>query len=160
VNLPYKLVTGDVISDELPWLDELYRTEFTAMASTVAGVPMVPSSSVVNGVNINVLVGRGARYENHLDSNPLTGVLFVTAHDSTVGGQLVFEPRDGDRVVVDPTPGVLALFDAREIPHSVTPLLADHGMRVSIPMNFFRADEGEVRPEGLDDYLYANVATR
>src|SRR5258708_1999809 len=76
--LAYRLVTGEVIARKLSWLDELYRTTLTTYASFVAMEPMIPSPDIRNGVNLNVLWQSGQRYERHTDSNPLTGILFVT----------------------------------------------------------------------------------
>ena len=52
------------------------------------GQSVLTSDKTINGVNINVLQGIGSRYESHLDTNPLTGLLFATTHASEEGGQL------------------------------------------------------------------------
>lgn len=90
-DIAYRLLDGNAVREQLPWLDALYRGELAAIASAAAGRPLVPALSVQAGVNVNVLDGPGGRYELHLDSNPLTGLLFVTAHDADGGGQLLFQ---------------------------------------------------------------------
>ena len=66
------------------------------------------------------------RFECHIDSNPLTGLLFCTDH--LTGGELVFahdaEAADiaaveRDCSVIRPHAGHLIFFDARRHPHYV-----------------------------------------
>lgn len=146
------LVTGDTIREHLPWLYSLYENEFLQLASTVAQQPLYPCTDVVASININVLRGRGARYEWHVDSNPLTGMLYVTTHRYGDGGELVFE-KDGTRTTVYPEAGIFIAFDAREIPHTVLPLSKD-AVRLSIPMNYYHSKDQQTRLSGLDSYLY------
>lgn len=112
----------------------------------------------MSGVNVNVLDGSNSRYELHLDSNPLTGVLFFTSHDEKSGGQLVFE-RDGRRATVNPRAGWFLLFDAREIPHSVTPVNGRRA-RISAPMNYYFEDDEIERPEALTATCIINSRSR
>ena len=106
--------------------------------------------------NINA-TPRNARYEWHVDSNPLTGLLFATTHDPGEGGQLLFKPDPVARpneswsLHVSPRAGTLLIFDAREAAHVVTRLNAD--IRLSVPMNYYHRGKQE-RPEDLDGYLY------
>jgi hypothetical protein len=154
-DIPYRLLDGIGIENHLPWLDALYRGDLADLASQVMGTAMVPSNSVRAGVNVNVLDGPGGRYELHVDSNPLTGLLFVTAHDDGSGGQLQFRLEAGD-LLVNPKPGTFITFDARRIPHAVTPLRTA-STRISVPMNFYEV-EGEATGSrsALDDYLYGS----
>ena len=112
---------------------------------------MVASQLIESGVNLNVLSGPGGRYELHYDSNPLTGLLFVTNHDEASGGQLQFK-LNGQDLNLDPRRGTFVTFDARRLPHAVTPLTGD-SLRITAPMNFYIEGEDQ-RPAGLDDYLY------
>jgi hypothetical protein len=150
-NIAYRLLDGIAIRAHLPWLDELYRGPLVAIASRAAGRELIPTPSVQSGVNLNILDGPGGRYELHLDSNPLTGLLFVTVHDERCGGQLLFQVGDSE-VRVNPRPGIFITFDARTLPHAVTPL-HDVSVRISAPMNYYAVDE-VFRPEDLDGYLY------
>lgn len=54
--------------------------------------------------------------------------------------------------MIDPSPGVFITFDARSIPHAVTPLRGAT-TRISAPMNYYEVD-AQHRPDGLDAYLY------
>lgn len=156
-DIEYRLLDGLTICDQLPWLDDLYRCELAQIASEVCGARMVPSDSIQSGVNLNVLDGPGGRYELHYDSNPLTGVLFVTGHTDQTGGQLLFRLAAGD-LLLNPRPGTFITFDARQLPHAVTPLTGP-GMRISAPMNYYLA--GRItRSEDLDHYLYGPGATK
>lgn len=150
--IEYELLDGAQIAQALPWLDRLYREEFLALASGVWGEQLLTSDDVRNGVNINVLRGAGSKYEWHVDTNPLTGLLFATTHEPEDGGMLVFR-GDHDDATCLPRAGHLLFFDARRAPHRVTPLRST-ALRVSVPMNYFTAEALAGRSLELDDYLY------
>jgi hypothetical protein len=132
------IVTGDVVAEELPWLDNLYRT------------------TILDAVNS---IDPGGRYEWHVDSNPLTALLFVTTHEPDSGGELVFrpDPRFDSAAswehVVTPVSGDLLVFDAREAAHGVMPL-GGAQTRITVPMNYYLTGDAAVRPADLDGYLY------
>ncbi len=150
------VVTGDVVHQRLPWLDQLYRGELLELANSLGPQRYAVSADLRAGVNINT-TRRNARYEWHVDSNPLTGLLFVTTLPPAAGGQLVFRPdpvsRPGEdwAITVSPVAGQLLLFDARQAAHVVTTLLSDQ--RISVPMNYY-FEGREERPGDLDAYLY------
>jgi hypothetical protein len=150
----YEVVLGDVVYREIQWLYQLYEVKFSELASKIIGgkILLAPERSI--GVNINILRGIGSRYEWHVDTNPLTGVLFVTSHTEEDGGQLLFRGSSGD-LIVQPKSGKLILFDAREIPHTVLPLKRDT-CRISIPLNYYTPEctAEKVRPADLDSYIY------
>ena len=86
------------------------------------------------------------RFECHVDSNPLTGLLFCTDHLAGEGGELVFghdlEAADIDSVeqdcsVIQPHAGYLIFFDGRAHPHYARPLASDSAMRITAVMNFY-----------------------
>lgn len=151
------VVTGDVIAKELPWLDALYKGEFLKLANAVGEGSYEASSDVRAGVNINA-TPMGARYEWHVDSNPITGLLFATSHAPEDGGQLIFRPDPVARpsesweLQVSPAAGTLLVFDAREAAHVVTQVKT--GLRLSVPMNYYFVGR-QNRPEDLDAYLYS-----
>jgi hypothetical protein len=148
------VVTGDQILESLPWLYSLYRTELAACASKFAGVPVNVSGDLPSSVNINLLEGRNARYERHVDSNPVTGILFPTTVSDHDGGELIFEcaPKP---LVIRPEAGTFIVFDAREIVHHVLPLKRNVE-RVSVPMNYYLPGLHS-RPSDLDHYLYTGM---
>lgn len=146
------VVDGEAICEKINWLDKLYKNELLEFANRDFKNEYCISNSVTNGININFLKGRNSRYEWHVDSNPLTGILYVTAHNKGKGGELIFKVGDDEQVVY-PQTGIFILFDAREIPHTVQPLQTDT-FRISIPMNFYFKDAEQVRPSDLDNYIY------
>jgi 2OG-Fe(II) oxygenase superfamily len=149
------VVPGDVISVDLPWLYDLYTSALCKLASEAAGHQVYASQDLVSSININVLRGMGSRYEWHVDSNPLTGILYVTSHlSSEDGGELLFK-RGDEQIAVHPKSGTFIAFDAREIPHTVLPLKKE-GVRISIPMNYYDSPERQDRPSDIDSYLYQN----
>ncbi len=152
----YKIVLGGIIRQEIKWLYDLYSLHFLELASGVNQGQTLASSDIDSSININIISGIGARYEWHVDTNPLTGLFFVTTHSHEDGGQLLFRGVSGDKVVL-PKAGTLLLFDARKIPHTVLPLKKDIN-RLSIPMNYYTPEWTieKVRPADLD--LYIGVA--
>lgn len=155
VSIEVGVVSGNAIQRHLPWLFALYANELRVFASQVAGAEVYISTDLASSININILRGKRARYEWHVDSNPLTGLLFVTSHSASSGGELLFE-KPPYRSVVRSVAGTFIAFDARTIPHTVTPL-EDDGLRMSIPMNYYLSPTDQSRPADLDSYLYTGA---
>jgi hypothetical protein len=156
-RIEYGLIDGISVQSTLAWLDELYRTLFLEIASAAVGTKLDVSHTPTNGININVLRGKGSRYEWHVDSNPVTGLLFLTTHEERDGGALVFKGHRS-KTSIYPLAGLLLIFDARQSPHRVEPMLAD-ALRLSAPMNFFWEGQSQHRPASLDQYLYGSLDT-
>jgi hypothetical protein len=152
------IVTGDVVAEELPWLDNLYRTTILDAVNELGLGRYTTATDVRAAVNINS-IDPGGRYEWHVDSNPLTALLFVTTHEPDSGGELVFrpDPRFDSAAswehVVTPVSGDLLVFDAREAAHGVMPL-GGAQTRITVPMNYYLTGDAAVRPADLDGYLY------
>jgi len=102
------------------------------------------------------------RFECHVDSNPLSGLLFFTDHPQ--GGELCFARRlaasgmsgiDEDCSVIRPQTGHLVFFDGRTHPHYARPLIADTDIRVLAAMNYYTESSPEsTRPQELNRHLY------
>ena len=84
------------------------------------------------GVVLNVQRGPSMRFECHVDSNPLSGVLFCSDHRA--GGELVvahdpaaadLESIDRDCSIIRPHAGHLLFFDGRDHPHYARTLLSE-----------------------------------
>ena len=95
------------------------------------------------------------RFECHIDSNPLTGLLFLTDHARDAGGELVFaHDEDADSVaaverdcaVIRPRAGLLIFFDGRRHPHYARPLRSESDVRVVAVMNFYTGVVSGVDP--------------
>lgn len=157
-GLHYWVVTGDVIKVEFPYLWDLYAGEFLNQVNdAVAPLRCKVSQFMTSAININVVKGRGARYENHLDSHPFTALLYVTPPDTAGGGALRVEVDGGKRRHWFRA-GTFLIFDGSRIPHAVEPLQRDDDLRISVPMNYPMEDYQE-RASGLDAHMYgADVA--
>jgi hypothetical protein len=155
-ELSYRLMDGNAVEDHIPVLSSLYRQEFRSIAERVFGRELTTSPSTVSGVNINVLEGKGGRYEWHVDSNPFTGLLLLSPATASLGGRLLFGQDPDTQVALALQPGDLLFFDAREAPHAVEELRKG-GVRASVPMNYFVEGELIIRPDDLDDSLYGEV---
>ncbi len=107
------------------------------------------------------------RFECHVDSNPLTGLLFCTDQSAGAGGELVFahdptaadiDSVDRDCTVIRPHAGHLIFFDGRDHPHYARPLASDSAMRIVAVMNFYTESCPEsTRPLELNRHLFGKA---
>ena len=161
-SIPRGRVHADQVRDRLPWLYKAYRGEFLELAGEVTQERVLPAGDDRYGIVLNVQQGTAMRFECHVDSNPLTGLLFCTDHP--VGGELVFAHDTGaagtanvDRncSVIRPHAGHLIFFDARWHPHYSRQLTAASEMRIVAVMNFYTESFPEAtRPPELNRHLY------
>ncbi len=157
------VVDGIQLKEGAPWLHRLYRTDFLALASRAAGQKASCAGDDIYGINLNVQIGSDMRYECHVDSNPIQGMLYITNHDATTGGELIVANNEraqsvpdvmADCVRIQPVRGRLIFFDARKHSHFVTSLLSSDGIRVAAAMNFYTASCPESqRPDDLSRHL-------
>lgn len=157
-------VHADQVRAGLPWLYRSYRQEILELARQACAEPVEPARDERYGVVLNVQRGTAMRFECHIDSNPLTAVLFLTDHQA--GGELVFanDARAADIAgierdcsVVRPHAGHLIFFDARRHPHYARPLSAPSEERIVAVMNFYTASCPEsTRPPELNRHLYGD----
>jgi len=160
-------VHASQVKQELPWLYEFYRGYFLGLvADLVDPEGVFPARDDRYGVVLNVQRGTSMRFECHVDSNPLTGLLFCTDHPEGSGGELVFshDPLAGDVaeverdcLVIHPQAGHLIVFDGRHYPHYARPLRSDSDFRVVAVMNFYTESCPEsTRPRELNRHLYGD----
>jgi 2OG-Fe(II) oxygenase superfamily len=164
-RIPRGRVHADQVHYRLPWLYEAYRRYFLDLAGAACAEPVRAAEDDRYGVVLNVQLGTTMRFECHIDSNPLTGVLFCTDHAE--GGELVFahDPAAADIAAVErdcsvirPHAGHLIFFDARKYPHYARPLAAEDDMRVTAVMNFYTESYPEsTRPRELNEHLYGDL---
>lgn len=163
-SVPVMTVGGGDVARELPWLVQLYRNEFRALGQTLLDEPVTCADEARIAINLNIQRGVNMRYECHVDSNPLEGLLYVTTHTPEEGGELVVakspEARGVDAINADawrihPVSGRLVFFDAREFPHYVASLRDDDAVRIVCAMNFYTPSCPETaRPADLNRHLF------
>ncbi|HEY2280400.1 MAG TPA: 2OG-Fe(II) oxygenase [Streptosporangiaceae bacterium] len=159
-------VHADQVAGALPWLPELYRGDFRELGQRAAGGAVYAAADERYGTVLNVQRGTGMRFECHVDSNPLTGLLFCTDQGPGAGGELVFGHDEEARSLADierscsalrPQAGQLVFFDGRRHPHYVRPLHADGDVRVVAVMNYYTDECPEsTRPAELNRHLYGD----
>jgi 2OG-Fe(II) oxygenase superfamily len=159
-------VHADQVANELPWLRRLYRKDFRELGEQATSRKVYAAADERYGTVLNVQRGPGMRFECHVDSNPLTGLLFCTDRGPGAGGELVFGHDKSVRSVADverscsvlrPHAGHLIFFDGRQHPHYVRPLRADDEIRVVAVMNYYTDECPEsTRPPELNRHLYCN----
>jgi hypothetical protein len=159
-------VHADEVRKRLPWLYDLYRGAFLDLAAQASAERVRTARDDRYGVVLNVQRGTGMRFECHVDSNPLTGLLFCSDH--AAGGELVvahdavaadISAVDRDCSVIRPHAGHLIFFDARRHPHYARPLTPkEPGLRVVAVMNFYTESCPETtRPAELNRHLYGDA---
>jgi hypothetical protein len=164
LKIPVLTVGGKKIKEGLAWLFDLYRGTFRDIGQTCVDEPLVPATDERYAINLNIQRGTDMRYEGHIDSNPLEGLLYVTTHPPGTGGELVVCNR-ADAVGVEgitqdckrihPEKGKLIFFDARDHPHLVTPLRDASSVRVVVTMNYYVPSCPESsRPKDLNRHLF------
>lgn len=163
LQIEVSTVGGATLRQELPWLFNLYKGLFRDLAQLGSHEPVSTAASDLIGANLNVQT-RGMRYEAHVDSNPIEGLLYCTDHPKGSGGELVVanDPKaqsiseiDRDCSIVYPSAGNLIFFDARRFPHYVRPLVDSEAIRVVVAMNFYTPSCPESsRPADLNDHLF------
>jgi 2OG-Fe(II) oxygenase superfamily len=163
--IPRGRLHADQVRQGLPWLYRLYRGCFLGLAEEACAERVRPARDYRYGVVLNIQRGTGMRFECHVDSNPLTGLLFCTDHPAG-GGELVFahepaaadiESVDQDCAVLQPHAGHLVFFDGRLHPHYARPLADPADMRIVAVMNFYTESCPEsTRPPELNRHLFGD----
>jgi hypothetical protein len=154
------------VQKALPWLYEMYQNDFVELAKLAWNDKTVePARDDRYGIVLNVQRGTTMRFECHVDSNPLSGLLFCTDHQE--GGELVFahdqDAADVDAVerdcsVIRPHVGHLIFFNGREYPHYARPLVSESDTRVVAAMNFYTESWPEsTRPPELNRHRFGEA---
>jgi hypothetical protein len=151
------------VRQRLPWLYKLYRSGFLELAELAWGEPVKAASDDRYGIVLNVQQRTTMRFECHVDSNPVTGLLFFTDHPAG-GGELVVghdsgavgvEALEKNGSVIRPQAGQLIFFDGKTYPHYARTLRSDADMRVVAVMNFYTESCPEsTRPSELNRHLF------
>jgi hypothetical protein len=163
-KVPVMTVGGLVVKERLPWLYDLYRGLFLELAQQCSPEPLVTARDDRYGAVLNVQEGAAMRYECHIDSNPVEGLLYCTSHVPGCGGELVVansvhaadvDAVEEDPSVVYPIAGNLIFFDARDFAHYVRPLVDHDAVRIVAAMNFYTPTSPEAqRPADLNRHLF------
>jgi hypothetical protein len=158
-------VYASTVQHSLPWLYGLYRSDFVSLATRAYAELIKPAFDDRYGVVLNVQRGNTMRFECHVDSNPVSGLLFCTDHPAG-GGELVVghdpaavgvEAVERDCSIIRPRAGQLIFFDGKTHPHYVRALLSESDQRVVAVMNFYTESCPEsTRPPELNRHLFGD----
>lgn len=158
-------VHAGMVQQRLLWLYKLYRSEFLELAFQARAEPIKAAFDDRYGVVLNVQRGKTMRFECHVDSNPVTGILFFTDH-SAGGGELVVghdtaavgvDAVERDCTVIRPLAGQLIFFDGKTYPHYARLLRSESDERVVAVMNFYTESCPEsTRPRELNRHLFGD----
>ena len=162
-HVPRGRVHADQVQRSLSWLHQFYRGQFLQLARLAWPERVTTARDARYGVVLNVQRGPDMRFECHVDSNPLTGLLFCTDHPAGGGELVVTHDRDAagleaverDCSVIRPQAGHLIFFDGRHNPHYARPLVNRDDVRIVAVMNFYTQSFPEsTRPPELNRHLY------
>jgi hypothetical protein len=166
-RIPRGRVHADQVRRSVPWLHELYRGCFLELATEICRERVSPASDDRYSVVLNVRRGNTTRFECHVDSNPLTGLLFCTDHAAGTGGELIFgndpaasdiDTVERDCSVIRPHAGHLIFFDGRQHPHYSRPLVSESDVQIVAVMNFYTESCPEsTRPPELNRHLFGEA---
>ncbi len=159
-----RTVNGAVLRQHLPWLYDLYAGYFKDLIQKHHAETVAIAKNDLYGATLNIQSGVNMRYESHVDSNPIEGLLYVTSHPQGAGGELVVANNsvarsvaeiDTDCSIVYPQSGNIIYFDARRFPHYVRPLVSNNEKRIVVAMNYYLPSAiEENRPADLNDHLF------
>ncbi len=80
---------------QLPWLYELYHGHFLDLINGASDESVMTAADDRYGVVLNVQRGPSMRFECHVDSNPLSGLLFCTDHRQAANWCVAHDPDCG-----------------------------------------------------------------
>ena len=162
-EIPTYIVGNTAATQNLPWLYELYTGPILKLAQVHSPDPVSLSNNPHRGLTIQVQRGQEERYESHVDTVPLTGLLYVTDNPVGTGGELVVSNRgevwgvdeiEADASRIHPVAGNMIFFDARKYTHYVSPLKNSDALRAVVVMTFYTtACPEDTRPADLDNHL-------
>lgn len=162
-SIKVSTVGGRTVKEQLPWLYNMYKHEFLEIGQSCVDEKVIVAEDDRYAVNLNFQHGKQMRYECHVDSNPLEGLLYATDQPKGQGGELVIglnkksrsvEEVDADCIRIYPKSGYLVFFDARLYPHYVNKLHNDGDFRIVAAMNYYTPSCPEsARPLDLNKHL-------
>ena len=158
-------VHADKVRQRLSWLYKLYRNDFAELAAQAWAEPVETALDDRYGVVLNVNKGTKMRFECHVDSNPVSGLLFLTDHPAG-GGELVvghdpaavgLDALDSDCSLIRPQAGQLIFFDGKNYPHYARAVLSEREVRIVAVMNFYTGSCPEsTRPAELNRHRFGD----
>jgi hypothetical protein len=142
-----EILDGFVVQEHFPELTQLY-SDVRALAEIIVKAPVVLSPYPRSGINIRVYRQAGSGDGWHYDSNPLSGLLYLT----TGGQPTQFKITDTTSLDIYPVAGLLLLFDGRRTLHYVP---TGNQLRITCPLNLYYPHDLE-RPAYVDRVLFEN----
>src|SRR5258708_19453218 len=85
-----RVADGIAVRQHVSWLWELYNGPLLDFSAACFERPVYAANLLHSTININELSGKAAQYEWHVDSNPVTGLLFATDTTNAFVTSLLF----------------------------------------------------------------------
>jgi hypothetical protein len=143
----HEILDGFVVQECFPELLDLY-SKARGLAEQIVEKPVLLSPHVRSGVNIRVYRYADSEDGWHYDTNPLSALLYLTE-----GGEPTqFRMPDETLLNIYPSPGLLTLFNGRNLLHHVP---RGGQLRITCPFNLYYPDD-ITRPDYIDKVLFEN----
>lgn len=149
-GLDYRVTTGRSIRPHRAVWNYITK-DLMAIISRCLALELELDNNPNSCVTINHLFP-GKRYELHVDTNPLTALLFVNTLPPQAYGQFEAVYKD-EHIFFRSIAGRCLVFDGREIPHRVT-TVAEGFERISMPISLHQMGTPYARDESLDGDLF------
>lgn len=142
----HEILDGNVVQAHFPEVSGIYARA-RALAEDIVGRPVILSPYLRSGVNIRIYRQSESEDGWHFDTNPLSGLLYLTS-----GGQPTQFKTDDGFLDIYPSTGLFLLFDGRSLLHHVP---KGGELRITCPLNLYYPDD-VVRPDYIDKVLFDN----
>lgn len=151
----YSVLDGNRVQREFPSLFGAYAG-WQAMLRAVLGEAVEISIYDRSGVNVRVYHGAGAEHGWHLDTQPITALLYLTTHADE--GATEVHPADnpeGPVTALLPVAGSMLLMQGRRCLHRAAPISGKEP-RIAVPLNYY-TETDFVRDASLDVAHYGDM---
>jgi hypothetical protein len=142
------IVDGYVCRAIFPHMHHVYA-EVAALVACLTGLDVIASPYERSAVNVNRYDPPTGQMSAHFDSNPISGILYMT---TLLDGGTSFLRSTGEVFHAElPVAGDLLIFKGREIKHRAD--LVRTGIKVVGVWNYYTRED-TWRPTGMDDFMY------
>ncbi|MDB9515385.1 2OG-Fe(II) oxygenase [Roseofilum reptotaenium CS-1145] len=179
IPLSYSVIDGLVVQSHFPQLQSLYQ-KVNTFINQYTNYPLFTLDSIQAGCNVNI-TEKGGSYRWHYDRNAVTALLFL---NEVEGGEIEFYPNYritlqsgkfsqiqswidqiqqyplirswfGQKVVVEPKPGLLLVMCGDKCLHSVRQVTGSSD-RINIVMTYDIPHASYAVEKPLNSYLYTS----
>jgi hypothetical protein len=152
------VIDGLMVKRHLPDLIATYEAlKYLVAAVTLQDVTTSTHKYARSAVNVKVYRGPDSQQGSHFDTNPITGLLYLTTNQEGATCCEITRAHPGEdrrtkitrRVL--PVAGSLLIMQGRRVWHCAEPMTTE--TKIVCPLNYYTSDDWW-RPDGIDDLVY------